>query len=66
MAIRPYISAVRQSVDDLAAVSWRTLCNRIADESAELVRVLLDFRYEFRESTRPPAMVPKLAPAGRR
>jgi LacI family transcriptional regulator len=65
MAIRPYISAVRQSVDDLAAVSWRTLCNRIADESAELVRVLLDFRCEFRESTRPPAMVPKLAPAGR-
>jgi LacI family transcriptional regulator, galactose operon repressor len=24
MAIRPYVSAVRQSVDDLAAVSWRT------------------------------------------
>jgi LacI family transcriptional regulator len=65
IAIRPYISAVRQSVDNLAAVSWRTLRNRIADESAELVRVLLDFRCEFRESTRPPAMVPKLAPAGR-
>src|SRR3984957_20682342 len=65
MAIRPYISTVRQSVDDLAAVSWRTLCNRIADQSADLVRVLLDFRYEFRESTRPPAMVPELAPAAR-
>jgi LacI family transcriptional regulator len=64
MAIRPYISAVRQSVDDLAAVSWRTLCNRMAGESAELVRVLLDFRCEFRESTRPPAMAPTLAPAG--
>jgi LacI family transcriptional regulator len=65
MAIRPYVSAVRQSVDDLAAVSSRTLCNRIADESAELVWALLDFRREFRESTRPPAMVPKLASAGR-
>ena len=57
MAIRPYISAVRQSVDDLAAVSWRTLRNRIAGELAELVRVLLDFRCEFRELKRSPAMI---------
>ncbi len=64
-AVRPYISAVRQSVDDLAALSWRTLCNRMAHESAELVHVLLDFRCEFRKSTRPPAAVPKLASAGR-
>jgi LacI family transcriptional regulator len=63
-AVRPYISAVRQSVEDLAALSWRTLCNRMAAEPAELVRVLLDFRCEFRESTRPPAGAPKLASAG--
>ena len=64
-AVRPYISAVRQSVDDLAAHSWRTLCNRIAGKSAEPVRVLFDFRFEFRESTRPPAMVARLAAAAR-
>jgi LacI family transcriptional regulator len=64
MAIRPYISAVRQPVDDLAAVSWRTLCNRIADQSAELVRVLLDFRYEFRESTRLPREYLQAGPGG--
>lgn len=64
-AVRPYISAVRQSVDDLAALSWQTLRNRIAGEPKDLVRVLLDFRFEFRESTRPPANVRKLVTAGR-
>jgi LacI family transcriptional regulator len=64
-AVRPYISAVRQSIDDLAALSWATLNNRIAGESTELVRKLIDFRFEFRESTRPPGKVPKLASTGR-
>jgi LacI family transcriptional regulator len=64
-AVRPYISAVRQSVDDLAALSWRTLNNRIAGEPTELVRELIDFRFEFRESTRPPGKAPKLASTGR-
>lgn len=64
-AVRPYISAVRQSVSDLAALSWRTLRNRMAGEPTELARELIDFRFEFRESTRPPANVPKLASVGR-
>ena len=64
-AVRPYISAVRQSVDDLAALSWRALNNRIADEPTELVREVIDFRFEFRESTRPPGKAPKLASTGR-
>lgn len=60
-AVRPYISAVRQSVDDLAALSWQTLRQRISGEATDLARVLLDFRFDFRESTRPPATVRKLA-----
>jgi LacI family transcriptional regulator len=60
-AVRPYISAVRQSVSDLATLSWRTLSNRIAGEPAKLVRELVDFRFEFRESTRPPGQAPTLA-----
>lgn len=56
-ALRPYISAVAQSVDELAIRSWQTLAERIRGESTELARVLLDFRFDFRESTRPPRHV---------
>jgi LacI family transcriptional regulator len=52
--LRPYISAVRQSIDELALLSWRTLRERIAGEKADFVREKLDFRFDFRESTRPP------------
>jgi len=57
--VRPYISAVRQSVDEMAAVSWRTLHERIASEKADLAREMLPFRFDFRESTRPPGTVGK-------
>ena len=53
-AVRPYISSVEQSVDELASRSWQTLHERIKGEPTELARVLLDFRFGFRESTRPP------------
>jgi hypothetical protein len=45
---------VRQSIDELASLSWRTLRERIAGEKAGFVREKLDFRFDFRESTRPP------------
>jgi LacI family transcriptional regulator len=54
---RPYISAVEQSVEDLAASSWQTLHERLADAGREPVRVMLPFRFVFRESTRPPRAV---------
>ncbi len=57
-AVRPYISAVGQSVDDLASRSWQTLRERIADGSADLKRVLIDFRFVVRELTRPPKPSP--------
>ena len=53
-AVRPYISAVEQSVDDLAMRSWQTLRERIAGDDGDFARVLLDFRFDFRELTRPP------------
>jgi LacI family transcriptional regulator len=56
-AVRPYISAVAQSVDELAIRSWETLRQRIRGEATDLARVLLDFRFDFRESTRPPRHV---------
>jgi len=56
-AVRPYISAVAQSVDELAIRSWETLRQRIRGEATDLARVLIDFRFDFRESTRPPRHV---------
>jgi LacI family transcriptional regulator len=56
-ALRPYISAVAQSVDELAIRAWETLLERIKGEPTELARVLLDYRFDFRESTRPPRHV---------
>ena len=56
-AVRPYISAVAQSVDELAIRSWDTLRRRVSGEATDLVRVLLDYRFDFRESTRPPRHV---------
>ena len=63
--VRPYISAVGQSVDELAARAWQTLRQRITGEDTDLVRVLLDFRFVFRESTRPPKLVALAAAGGR-
>ena len=56
-AVRPYISAVAQSVDELAIRSWETLRQRIRGEATDPARVLIDFRFDFRESTRPPRHV---------
>jgi LacI family transcriptional regulator len=53
-AVRPYISAVEQSADELAHRSWQTLRDRLAGDDSEPKRVLLDFRFVIRESTRPP------------
>lgn len=53
-AVRPYISAVEQSAEEVARRSWQTLRERMVDGSGALKHVLLDFRFIFRESTRPP------------
>jgi LacI family transcriptional regulator len=58
-AVRPYISTVNQSVDELAIRSWQTLRGRIDGTATDLARVLLDFRFDFRESTRPPRRLVK-------
>jgi LacI family transcriptional regulator len=55
-AFRPYISAVSQSVETLAGLSWQTLRDRIAGRTA-LARVRIPCRFNFRESTRPPKWV---------
>lgn len=56
-SVRPYISAVEQSVDELATLSWQTLRERIASDTPNPARVMLPFRFLFRESTRPPKTV---------
>jgi LacI family transcriptional regulator len=53
-AVRPYISAVEQSVADLAARSWQSLRERIAGDASDPKRVLLELNLVLRESTRPP------------
>jgi LacI family transcriptional regulator len=52
-AFRPYVSAVSQSVETLAGLSWQTLRDRIAGRTA-IARVRIPCRFNFRESTRPP------------
>ena len=42
------------SVDELASRSWQTLRDRISGEATDYARVVMDFRFDFRESTRPP------------
>jgi LacI family transcriptional regulator len=53
-ALRPYISSMSQSVETLAGLSWQTLRERIGGERTGLARVMVPFRANFRESTRPP------------
>jgi len=55
-AFRPYISAVSQSVETLAGLSWQTLRDRIAGRTT-LARVRIPCRFNFRESTRPPKWI---------
>lgn len=55
-AVRPYISAVEQSIDELANLSWQALRERITSETANHARIMLPFRFIFRESTRPPTI----------
>lgn len=55
-AVRPYISAVEQSVDDLAKRSWDVLRDRMARHPSSPKRVLLDLQLVLRESTRPPSI----------
>jgi LacI family transcriptional regulator len=53
---RPYISAVSQSVEDLAGRSWHLLGERISGrhQQADLSRIMVPCTLTIRESTRPP------------
>ncbi len=62
-AVRPYISAVEQAVDELASRSWEVLRGRMAGDDGDLIRVIIPFRFNFRESTRPPRGVERPLPA---
>jgi LacI family transcriptional regulator len=65
-AVRPYISSVWQPVEELATLSCRTLRLRIAGEPVDIARELLQFRFSFRESTRPPKSSRRMASTGSR
>jgi LacI family transcriptional regulator len=52
-ALRPYITAVAQPVDEMAAEAWRLLNQRLADNGGARARVRLPCTLHVRESTRP-------------
>jgi len=54
-ALRPYVSAVAQPVEELAAESWRLLKQRLTGAGGDVARVRLPCSLQVRESTRPPS-----------
>jgi LacI family transcriptional regulator len=55
-AIRPYISAISQAFDQLAAESWRLLFSRIGGAKSDVAHVRLPCTVNIRESARRPAL----------
>lgn len=58
-ALRPYVSAVAQPVEEMAAEAWWLLKQRLAGEGGDLARVRLPCSLQVRESTRPPSAAKK-------
>jgi LacI family transcriptional regulator len=54
-ALRPYVSAVAQPIDEMAAEAWRLLKHRLTGAGAEIARIRLSCSLQVRESTRPPS-----------
>ncbi len=50
--LHPYISAVAQPVDAMAAEAWRLLLKRLAGGNAKSARIRLHCTLHVRESTR--------------
>jgi LacI family transcriptional regulator len=55
MALRPYVSAVAQPVEEMAAEAWRLLKQRLTGTDGDVARVRLPCSLQVRESTRPPS-----------
>jgi LacI family transcriptional regulator len=54
-ALRPYVSAVAQPVEEMAAEAWRLLKQRLTGADGDVARVRLPCSLQVRESTRPPS-----------
>ena len=54
-ALRPYVSAVAQPVEEMAAEAWRLLQQRLTGTGGDVARVRLPCSLQVRESTRPPS-----------
>ena len=52
-ALRPYVSAVAQPVEEMAAEAWRLLNQRLAGGGGSYARLRLPCSLQVRESTRP-------------
>ena len=52
-ALRPYVSAVAQPVEEMAAEAWRLLNQRLAGVGGPSARLRLQCSLQVRESTRP-------------
>lgn len=63
-ALRPYVSAVAQPVEEMAAEAWRLLKHRLAGANGEVARVRLPCSLHVRESTRPPSAAKQKRRAG--
>jgi LacI family transcriptional regulator len=51
--LHPYVSAVAQPVEEMGALAWRLLNQRLAGDGAKSARILLPCTLYARESTRP-------------
>ena len=54
-ALRPYVSAIVQPIEEMAVEAWRLLIARLGGEGGAPARVQLPCTLQIRESTRPPA-----------
>ena len=54
-ALRPYVSAVAQPVEEMAAEAWRLLKQRLTGTGGDVARLRLPCSLQVRESTRPPS-----------
>jgi LacI family transcriptional regulator len=56
-ALRPYVSAIVQPIEEMAVKAWRLLIARLGGEGGAPARVQLPCTLQIRESTRPPAAI---------
>jgi len=55
--LHPYVSTLRQPVEEISSLAWDRLCARMTGKADDPLRVQLPCTLEVRESTSPPAAI---------